>query len=276
MAYLFVGGSQRTGTSIAQKLLCQLPEANPYLYEASFLRQLVTVYADARNNFSANYSSYFGDLQNLTNFNSGVVHAFLENATQCLGGVQHLILKEPHLTLVWPWLFELVPEAMFLMMVRDPRDAIASMVQVGERQKKAGQNYLFVKRDIRGLCQHFLSFYQPAFAVRNQKFRSQLAVVHYEELVSDTAQTMRDIARFTGLPFDRIDPHADLDDGYVKTKHTKASPLYSPWVTEVSGKPVSRSRVGNYRTVLTEKEVAIINQECAEFIGWFGYDRKVA
>lgn len=276
MAYVFVGGSQRTGTSIAQQMLCQLPGANPYLYEASFLRQLVTVYADARNNFNANYSSYFGDLQNLRNFNSGVVHAFLENTAQCVGSVQHLILKEPHLTVVWPYLFELVPEAMFLMLVRDPHDAIASMVQVGEKQKQAGQNYLFVKRDIRGLCQHFLSFYQPAFDVKDEKFRSQLAVVHYEELVGDASQTMRDIALFTGLPFDQIDLNTRPDDGYVKQEHTTASPLYSPWVTEVSGKAVSRSRVGNYRNVLTEKDIAIINQECAEFIGWFGYSRKAA
>ena len=78
MAYIFVGGSQRSGTSITQQMLCQLPTANPYLYEASFLRQLVSCYSDARNNFNNNHSSYFESVQNLRGFCTGVVQAFLE------------------------------------------------------------------------------------------------------------------------------------------------------------------------------------------------------
>ncbi|MEZ6123416.1 MAG: sulfotransferase [Planctomycetaceae bacterium] len=276
MAYLFVGGSQRTGTSLAQQLLCQLPNANPYLYEASYLRQLVSCYSETRNNFNRNHASYFGTVQSLRNFSSGVVRAFLENASGRLGSPEHLILKEPHLTLYWPWLFELIPEAMFLMMVRDPRDAIASMVQVGERQREIGQNYLFVNRDILQLSRHFLSFYEPAFAVSDDEFRNQLAVVHYEKLVTDPVQTLSDIAGFTGLSFDQIDPFGELDNGLVSVDANANSRMYAPWVTDVSGKKVSRQRIGNYAQVLTAAEVVIIERECADFLEWFGYDRRAA
>jgi len=200
MTYIFVGGSQRTGTSIAQQMLCQHPEVNPYLYEASFLRQLVSCYTEARNNFNQNYACYFENIQNLRDFNAGVVRAFLENVSQRLGNVEHLILKEPHLTMFWPYLFELVPDARFLMMVRDPRDVVASMIQVGERQREIGQQYMFVKRDVAELARHFLSFYEPAFSSTDQRFLAQLGVVHYEELVNDPQQTMRDITAFTGVP----------------------------------------------------------------------------
>ncbi|MEZ6062822.1 MAG: sulfotransferase [Planctomycetaceae bacterium] len=135
MAYIFIGGSQRTGTSIMQQLLCQLPSTNPYVYEASYLRQLLECYCQARDNFSGNHASYFGDLQGLRSFNQGVVHAFLSYAQSRLGNCEHLLLKEPHLTLFWPDLFELVPEAIFIIMIRDPRDAIASMVEVGRKQR---------------------------------------------------------------------------------------------------------------------------------------------
>ena len=276
MTYIFVGGSQRTGTSIAQQMLCQLPEANPYLYEASFLRQLVSCYADARNDFNQNHVSYFENLQNLRDFNAGVVYAFLENVRHRLGSVQHLILKEPHLTMYWPFLFELVPEAKFLMMVRDPRDAVASMVQVGERQKKLGQEYLFVQRDVAELCRHFLSFYEPAFAVTDQRFRDHLGVVHYEELVADPKQTLRDVTAFTGVSFDQIDIAANLDTGHVAVADTSSSAMYSPWVTEVSGQKPSKGRIGNHANVLTTTEIAIVEHECADFFEWFGYRNKAA
>ncbi|MEQ9412032.1 MAG: sulfotransferase [Fuerstiella sp.] len=276
MQYVFIGGSQRTGTSITQQMLCQLPEANPYLYEASYLRQLVSCYTEARNNFNQNHASYFGDVQHLRNFSSGVVHAFLQQVTARLGDPQVLILKEPHLTIYWPYLFELVPEAWFLMMVRDPRDAVASMVSVGEKQKALGQQYLFVNRDIPALCRHFLSFYEPAFDVKTEQFRNQLGVVHYEELVTDPVRTMQDLARFTGIPFDRIDVQSAPEAGHVKTTETSASPLYAPWVTDVSGQKLSQSRVGNYASVLTETEIAEVERECSNFFDWFGYGRRAA
>ena len=276
MTYIFVGGSQRTGTSIAQQILCQHPDANPYVFECSFLRQLVCCYSEARDHFNQNHVSYFDNLQNLRNFNAGVVHAFLEQVQARLGNHQHLILKEPHLTQVWPCLFELVPEALFLMIVRDPRDAIASMVQVGERQKSAGQHYEFVNRDMARLCRHFMSFYEPAFAVKDQQFRQQLAVVHYEELVNAPAQTLRDIASFTSISFDSIDTNETPDPGHVQQQQTTSSPLYSPWKTEVSGKKLTKARVGNYQNVLTPAEVTQVEEHCAEFFEWFGYKRQAA
>ena len=68
MTYIFVGGSQRTGTSIAQQMLCQLPEANPYLYEASFLSDMVRCYADARTKFDKNEACYSVPCRNFETF----------------------------------------------------------------------------------------------------------------------------------------------------------------------------------------------------------------
>lgn len=276
MAYIFVGGSQRTGTSIMQQTLCQLPGANPYVYEASYLRLLVNVYAEASHGFVTNHSSYFGDRNGLKMFNAGVVNAFLQNTALKLGNCQHLILKEPHLTMLWPELYELVPDAYFMMMVRDPRDAIASMVQVGQRQKDLGQNYFFANRNIPQLCDHFLSFYTPSFSVEEEGFRKRLAIIHYEELATDPAQLMKEVAEFTGLPFDRIRTDEQPDHGHVESEHTTTDQNFSAWVTEVSGQKLSRSRVGNFASVLTAEEVAVVEDRCADFFDWFGYSKRMA
>ena len=276
MAYIFVGGSQRTGTSIMQQTLCQLPGANPYVYESTYLRLQLEAFAQARHNFSRNHEVYFGSLDGLIQFHSGVVRAFLLHTAQRLGNCEHLILKEPHLTLFWPELFELVPESMFLMMIRDPRDVIASMVEVGRRQKEIGQEYLFADRDIPAMCDHFLSFYSPAFSVTDERFRKRLAIVHYEEMVTDPVQLLKEITVFTGLPFDAIDAGAKPAHGHVEPVSTASSQMYSPWVTEVSGQKLSPKRVGNYAKVLTPDEIAIVEERCADMFEWFGYSRKAA
>ena len=278
MATIFVGGCQRTGTSAVQQLLCQLPEANPYLYEASFLRMQVTCYAEAKTTFDGNHACYFGGLENLKQFQGGVIQAFLDHAKRVLGGCEHLVLKEPHLTILWPHLYELMPDARFLLMMRDPRDVIASMIQVGERQKSAGQDYLFARRDIRELCQHFVSFYGPAleFADEDEGFRDRLAVIHYENVMIDPRTALEQIAGFTDVPFDSIDPTTDPNSGRVDHDVIRSNESFSPWSTEVYGKRITGDRIGRYSQVLTPEETALVEGYLGDFFDWFSYTRQAA
>lgn len=271
MSYIIVGGSQRSGTSIMQQLLCQLPEANPYLYEASFLRELVTVYSQGRNNFDRNHDSYFASVQSVRDFMSGVVHAFVEQAARHVGAKEHLILKEPHLTMYWPFLFELLPEAWFVLMIRDPRDVIASMVKVGERQKQVGVESVFTLRDIPTLCKHFQDFYRLTFDFKNQSFRDRLGIVLYEDLAREPKATLKQLADFTGVPFDAIDPTAEPRPSLVDADVIRTDRMYSPWATEVSGAKLAANRVGNYRNVLEPHEIAQVEQHCGDFLQTFGY-----
>ena len=126
------------------------------------------------------------------------------------------------------------------------------------------------------LCRHFLSFYEPAFGVKDEQFRQQLAVVHYEELVNDPQTMLREIATFTGISFDQIDTDETPDPGHVQQETTTESALYAPWVTELSGKKLSTGRVGNYLNVLTTTEVAQVEEHCVDFFEWFGYRRQAA
>ena len=101
-------------------------------------------------------------------------------------------------------------------------------------------------------------------------------MVHYEELVVDPRQTLRDIAKFTKISFDRIDPRQTPDPGHVRQETTTTDPLYSPWVTDVSGQKLSKGRVGNHRNVLTRTEVHQVEEHCGDFFDWFGYRRQAA
>lgn len=276
MAWIFVGGSQRSGTSVMQQLLCQSALTNPYVFEASYLRLQVSLYKDTKTNFSGNHASYFGDEAGLRQFSSLVVRAFLEQSRKNLGNPAHLVLKEPHLTRVWPELYELVPESIFLLMVRDPRDVIASMVEVGQKQAQIGQRYLFTQRNIPELCQHFLAFYAPVLNISDPEFRERLAIVLYENLARNPRQTLKEVSGFTGIDFESIDVSDTPDTGHVTQDVLSRSAHYAPWATELSGRKVSESKIGNYRNVLTSSEIAEVEDHCAPFFEWFQYERRAA
>jgi len=278
MAWIFVGGSQRSGTSLLQQLLCKPPFTNPYIYECAYLSQLVSVYDGVRSSFSRNHQCYFNGEDGFRSFHALLVRAFLEHARQHLRADSHLVLKEPHLTCLWPSLYELVPESVFLMIVRDPRDIVASMVTVGEKQKMLGQSYFFAERNIPVLCQHLLSFYEPALSVTDAGFRERLSIVLYEQLVSQPETTLQQISEVTGIDFLSRGRHAvqGTMNSVVDEDWNRRSKLYSPWVTELSGKAVSESKVGSFRTILTESEIQQVEEQCSAFFEWFGYERHAA
>ncbi|MEQ8952888.1 MAG: sulfotransferase, partial [Gammaproteobacteria bacterium] len=115
MSLIFVGGSQRSGTTVLQQLLCADQDASPRLAEASYLRMLVSTYQQARLDFDHDTSSYFRDLEQFRNFHASVVNIFLNRTLNAHYPARHLVLKEPHLTPLFPALFDLVPNAQFVL-----------------------------------------------------------------------------------------------------------------------------------------------------------------
>ena len=167
MTLIFVGGAQRTGTTMLQSLLCQAPDTNPMIMEARYLFCLVRAYASAKRVWNIKTKDYFDNPENLPRFHSEFIVKFLKNTASRYDDVPHLVLKEPHLTLYFADLFELLPAARFVVMLRDPRDAIASMIEVGKKlDTEEKKNYL-PKRDMAELSKYFKSFYGPISHTKN-------------------------------------------------------------------------------------------------------------
>ena len=278
MAHFFVGGSQRTGTTLLQLVLCQDQTANPMIREASYVRNLVSLYCDSKRQLSANLADYFDSLQDVRDFHAALLFAFLQRTASRFGNCGNLVLKEPALTIFFPDLAELLTDARFLMIVRDPRDAIASMIRVGQKQESLGQRYIFASRDIPKLCQHYRSFYAPVFNSPNQQFRDRILVVRYEDLVRRPDEIVKSLRVFTGLALDRFDPTSELDYGRVDVQSMANQPVYQPWTTELSGRPISDAGVGRRRDVLTEEEIRQVELCCKDFFESFNYcpDSKTA
>jgi len=167
MKTIFVGGSQRSGTSMLLRLLCTHPTCNRPAKESSYLRTLLQAYRHGRNDFDNDTQAYFHSFESFKQFNQTIVNTIVENLAELNPKtpdveVDTVVTKEPHMTMFFPELHELLPAAHFVLIVRDPRDIIASMVDVGERMKRQGTAHFFQNRDMKQLSNLVKSFYAPS------------------------------------------------------------------------------------------------------------------
>jgi hypothetical protein len=232
---------------------------------------LVSLYREAKGQLSGNLADYFDSLQEVANFHRTLVLAFLQRTALRFGGCKNLVLKEPALTTFFPQLGELLPEAVFLLIIRDPRDTIASMVRVGQKQKATGQQYIFASRDIPQLCQHYRSFYAPIFASTNKQFRDRVMIIRYEDLVQRPQETIDSLRVLTGLTFDGFDPTTKPDPGQIDEGQLKGHPVYQPWTTDLYYGPISGAQVGRFASILADDEIRQIETSCKGFMDSFNY-----
>lgn len=272
MTSFFVGGSQRSGTTLLQSLLCEDASTNPHIFEAGFLRAMVSAYQFGKSSMDGSTAHYFADEPALREFSARWVGEFLEATRAAYAPAEHLVLKEPHLTMLFPELAELVADARFLVILRDPRDTIASMVDVGRKQAAldgpAAQS-LFVRRNMVELSHHYKSFYAPVVNCTAEAFRARTAFVKYEALVCQPEVELKKIRDFTGLALDGLDPASTPTETLVVDESV---PVESDaWATHLHGKGVSADSLGRYASVLTAEEIVAIEHECADVLQMFKY-----
>lgn len=269
MRYIFAGGSQRSGTTLLQKFLCLDSATTPKLAEASYLRMLLQAYAQGKQDFDHDTQSYFAKLEDFRHFNAGIVYSFLNRTIAQYPGASSLVLKEPHLTQLFPLIFELVHEALFLISMRDPRDIMASMIDVGKRMQQQGQQHFFQQRDIEYLSNYIKTFYAPTLNNQDQAYRNRCFIFRYEDLINNTSDVKQKLSSFTGLAMD-FDDDSELNPGDNKDMKQNQS-RYKPWLTDNNDKNINNSSIGHYKSVLTPEEIEQANHHCADILQLFQY-----
>jgi len=267
--FLFVGGAQRSGTTVLQKFLCLDSRASPKLAEASYLRTLLQAYRQAKDDFQHDTRDYFSDLDDLRRFNAGLIYLFLNRTLARMSGRDVLVLKEPHMTALFGELFELIPDARFVVTMRDPRDIMASMIDVGERMQQQGQAHFFQRRDIEQLSNHIKSFYAPLLSSTDTRFRDRYLIIRYEDLITHTDDVRKRLRAFTGLALDFA--NVGIAAAERSRGPTPQQPRYRPWYTDNENAPLNASSIGRYAQVLTGTEIAAAERHCEDLLKLFQY-----
>ncbi|OUR78666.1 hypothetical protein A9Q83_07270 [Alphaproteobacteria bacterium 46_93_T64] len=262
---IIVGGAMRTGTSLLQNILSSAPSSNDMMVECQYLTAQLSLYLNWRNKDERALSDFFDGNKDFFEHLKSLVIDFMIRTHKQQGEPQHLILKHPEMTPFFPLLAQLIPSARFVATVRDPKDVVASMLAVAERQRELGRtsNMRQAGRNMEALTKLFLNFYRGLNRLLNEKPR-RLLFVKYETLATQPQRLFPALTDFTGLDFSKYDPDADW-------KYTRPRGVNKAFDTKIRGKGLSSSSIGNYKDTLSKDEIATVEETAKNFMEGFRY-----
>ena len=269
MTVFFVGGAPRSGTTLLSAVLSGDDSTNPLLGEAKYFRLMIEAYRAGKANFDALTKYYFADATAFREFHRSWVLAFLDEVLAQYRPATNLVIKEPILTHAFPLVFELVEDAKFLIMVRDPRDIVASLAEVRERALRAQRHDLPMPQNASEAVKQLKAIYHANLACQRAGFAERVLYVKYESLVRAPAPEVERLRRFTGLALAAF----DAGSAWPHSATFLADPIRarSPWTSSLWGKPVTATRIGRHREVLSAEDSAMIEAECAVIFRRFDY-----
>lgn len=261
---IFVGGCMRTGTTLLHRMLCASSDTHRFTDECQFLGALMDLYESWRQRFDW-LEDFYETPERFDAFAKTMVDGMLNSTATTLRPSKAIVLKHPHLTIHFPTLARWYPAAKFIVTLRDPRDTIASMIDVAQRHSQAAVDSKLVEmgRDMTRLSRFYKTFY--ADALQSPHSRNRVAVIRYEELVNQPAEAMTVLSRHLGIA---LTPGLIPPDNFERRERDAYVAAF--W-TKLRGQPPSPASVGRYRKSLSPEEISAIEQHCADFNRVFRY-----
>jgi hypothetical protein len=256
----------RSGTTLVQRLFCTAPDVNDLVPEVHVLRDMITLYKHTMNRRPCAREPFFSDTEECMQFFAHCVDDLLRIVRDRHNPNGMLVLKNPELTRYFPELLKLHPAVRFVIVVRDPRDVVASMKVVAARARAAGEPLPMPEMadGIKGMATLCQQYYRNIFASPLVRDPERLTFVRYEDIVTDTTATVEKLSRWSGL---EIRPQAVAgdnggDDG-------------TPFGAHLHGQKISSDSIGNFRTRLEPAEVTVVETVAEKFMKAFGYESPV-
>ncbi|MEA3065717.1 MAG: hypothetical protein QOJ27_2169 [Sphingomonadales bacterium] len=272
---MMIGGAMRSGTTVIHRALCTAGNSNPFISESWFLRDLLAMYRFRLARFEAMGEDQFGPAAAYGRMLAEDVEDYVRAVSARHGGPEILILKHPELIRNFADLAGLAPAMLFLAVVRDPRDVVASMKRVRDSHARDGiPGPLAGARTIAGLCDYYGSHYGPLLDAA-PALGARLKMVRYEDFMRSPADAVAEIGAYCGARYE-MQKVADFrpDHAASATFDKKAradDPFSRAFWSDLYTKPLSGERIGRFAESLSPPEIREIEARLA-FVGRrFGY-----
>ena len=147
----FVVGSPRSGSSLIYNAFCSKKIFNPAIPESHLVTNLTKLFykqINRNNSFEKQY--FFENIEDTKSYFKNCINIFFKKIAKKYKS-EFLILKSITITENINVLYELYPEISYIMTIRDPRDIIVSMINVGKKQEEINALNQF-PRNIELLC----------------------------------------------------------------------------------------------------------------------------
>jgi hypothetical protein len=261
---IFVGGCMRSGTTLLQRMLCASQRAHAFTEECQFLTALMDFLGAWRQRFDW-LKDFYGTPEGYEAYAKAMVDAFLRSSFETQRPALTIVLKNPELTVHFPRLVDWYGKSKFFVVVRDPRDTIASILDVAQRHGEAGvpSQIARIGRDMAKLSHFYKAHYVDA--LQSPKSRDRVLVVKYEDLVHRPEAALAALSQHLGLTLSAGLLPPDCFDRRERDAYA------APFWTAMRAEPPSPASVGRYRRSLSPDEIAAIESHCADFNRGFRY-----
>ena len=234
-------------------VLCSDPRANPPLPECQALTRVVEAYHWGTLHHEEFIEPLVGPGDIMEQLFSRVIREFFKAVADNVPNEGLTILKHPAMVRVLGPMMKLNPEVRPVVMVRDPRDQVASELEVASRAGAVGKS-------VKALAVNLASWFDGLDT-------TGLFVVRYEDLVGDFPNVRRKLETHLGLRllFDPTEQWPNLQRLKAMRKYPSWSPKY--------GQPMDQAGVGRWTTDIGQTDITVIERICENYMQCFGYER---
>lgn len=233
-----------------EALVCSGEGVNRIIAECSYLTQLFAAYEHGMRSYANHTQYFFESVEEFKAYNREIIENFIQRTAARLDNPSILALKDPLLTARFHAVAGLMPDTKFIIISRDPRDAVASRLRAQIR----GQKTSITQAQIDRFCTAYNNIYTVAADLKREH-PDTVCLVNYETLVD--SHDYSEIERFLGT---RLHPDGMWQNAVVDYAAQKKNAFYS----ELYGQPISATARGTYTDTISESQASNILETCAE------------
>lgn len=169
--------------------------------------------------------------------------------------------KNPFYSQVFGGIFNAIPDAKFILLVRDPRDNHISLFNSRFTAPSITYDTLYWRKAIRSV-EKFQKFFPKRFYI-----------LKYEDLVADTEKYLKEMCSFLEIPFtpEMLQYRERKTDDFAKVIFTTEEYFNANHKSILE--PVNKSKIGIWKTRLSKSSIRKAERIAGEYLDKFGYER---
>lgn len=248
---IFVGGAPRSGTTLVQRIL----NAHPSIYggaEFDFIPQILAQREQMIHKIERGRISNILSIEEANDAYRSFIQQLLYPKRN-REGVSWMSEKTPANAIAFEGLVELLPEARFVLCLRNPRAIVASMKAVAQRAKESGEIPDGFVRSIKSSVDYINSCWQNG--LRGIAGSNYASIVYYEDLVSEPEKTVASMLEELGIDYDSS--AIDLAESKFEVSEDRNS--WKNWYTdELFSGSISRDSLDKWKSNISTREADYI------------------